>query len=1457
MATLLLSAAGAAVGSTVPGSFLGLTGAVVGRAVGAAIGRVIDQKMVGRGSEAVEVGRVDRFRLSGATPGAPVAQIFGRMRLGGQVIWATQFKETVTVTTTTNGGGGGGKGAPSQPQVTTTTTSYDYSISLACALCEGPILRVGRIWADGMELAPESLTLRVYKGSEDQLPDPRMEAVEGAGQVPAYRGIAYVVIEDLDLGPFGNRVPQFSFEVMRAAQPEGLQDAPLLHEAVKAIALMPGTGEYALATSPVTYRKAIGQAVSANVNTPAGVPDMRMSMEALTGELPQCESVSLIVSWFGDDLRAGQCSVRPKVEQTAVDGVEMPWSVAGLSRAQAQTIAQIDGRPVYGGTPTDQSVIQAVQAIHTAGKSVLFYPFLLMDQLAQNGKTDPYTGAADQPAFPWRGRITGDVALGRAGSTDQTASNGQAVAAFFRTARATDFTISSGAVSYSGPQEWSYRRFILHCAAVCAAAGGVESFCIGSEMRGLTWMRDDFGFPAVQALRELAANVRQILPNAKLSYAADWSEYFGFQPQDGSGDVYFHLDALWSDPNIDFVAIDNYMRLSDWRDGKTHADATWGSIYDLEYLRSNIEGGEGFDWYYDGGEAREDQRRSVISDGSTALVVGQSLGEMNAGVASGFLDAARNETVVLTGLARLEGGSDAVLWRAGDAVLEVAGGELRLDAGGLQISKSVSDLPFDGLRHEVTWELRPQAPARLRLWIDAELIAETEQSAPMSGSVWATAGPMEWLARDAGPLAAYDSAAQTEADAPWVYRYKAIRDWWQNPHFDRRGTRVLPRPTSWQPMSKPIWFTEIGCAAIDKGTNLPNKFYDPKSTESGFPHYSNGRRDDYMQMQYIRAVTSYWEDSDKNPISPIYNAPMLDTSRSHVWAWDARPWPAFPNRDDLWSDGENYGRGNWISGRVASQPLAAVVAEICERAGMSSYDVSGLHGVVRGHVSADLDTGRARLQPLMTGLGFQAVERAGMLTFLPLPNDPVAILKEGETAIDEEDGAGFFHQRAGEVETVGRLRIGHTESDGAYEDRVVEAIFPDDTADTASDNDLPLVMLQSEAQNTAERWLAQSRVARDSVSFSLPPSRREVVAGCVIALPDGSAWRVDQVEDTGALAIEAVRVEPTSYDVPDGIEAPTPQARFVQPVPVSSVFMDLPLLSGTEVEHAPTLAIAADPWPGHVAVYSAPSSEGFALNSIVETGSVVGVLEDPLQAARSGLWDRGAPVRVRITGGDLSSSAVAGVLNGANVAAIGTGNGETWEVIQFADAKLTAPDIWEIGLRLRGQAGTDALMPPIWPAGSLFVLLDGRQKQLDLPMSARGLIRHYRVGPAARALDDPSYEEHVLAFEGVGLRPLSPVHLRVKQGPSGLDISWIRRTRVDGDTWQGTDVPLGEEREAYLLRLRVGADVKREVMLSAPQFSYSDAMRASDGIGASFTIEVAQLSDRFGQGPFTRIEIND
>ncbi|WP_299302290.1 glycoside hydrolase/phage tail family protein [uncultured Litoreibacter sp.] len=1331
MATILLSAAGAAIGGAIGGGVLGLSSVVIGRAIGATIGRAIDQSLMGTGSQTVETGKLDRMRIMGASEGGAVPRVFGRTRVAGNVIWTSNYRETVTAHRS------GGKGAPKGP----TTHAYSYSISLAIALCEGEIARVGRVWADGAIVNRDDLNMQVYRGTEDQLPDPVMSAIEGDGQVPAYRGIAYVVFEDLPLEAFGNRVPQFSFEVLRPAQPEFHNEPSSIADLVEGVALLPGSGEYALATTPVFRPNAAGAEVAVNQNSQGGQVDIVASLEALTGELPRCKSTSLVVSWFGDDLRAGHCRCQPKVEEAAPaeigssllgvgsrpadeDGENSdfsawvpeeedrhPWIVGGATRAQAEVVGKIDGRPVYGGTPSDASVIEAIAALHDAGQDVMFYPFLLMEVLDGNSLPDPWTGSTGQPALPWRGRITSERAPGIAQSTDQTAAARTEVAAFMGSAVPADFTINGQQVTYDGPEEYSYRRFILHYAHLCAAAGGVSAFCIGSEMRGLTQLRDETGsFPAVEAFRQLAAEVKAILPGAKVGYAADWTEYFGYHPQDGTGDVLFHLDPLWADDAIDFIGIDNYMPIADWRADEAQADAAFGSIYNLDYLSSNVAGGEGFDWYYRDQQERDLQIRTPISDGAY--------------------------------------GED------------------------------------------------------------------------------------------------------------WIYRFKDLKGWWQNAHHDRIGGVRSSVSTAWVPSSKPFWMTELGCGAIDKGPNQPNKFFDAKSSESGLPHYSNGRRDDYVQLQFLRAYHDHFADIQNNPVSTAYGGSMVDVSKTHIWAWDARPWPDFPNNTAVWSDGENHLTGHWLTGRTGVQTLASVVAELCEAAGVTQYDVSALEGVLRGFTIDEFETGRASLQTLMVAFGFDVIEQGGALIFRNRGVSDAIIVGENDYVRLDGEEAALEAVRAPQAEVVGEVRLGYAAGEGAFETHVASARFPDDTTALSSQNDLPLSLNAAEARGIAERWLAEARVARETVRLALPPSRSEVGAGDVIALStEGdvlSTYRVDRVEDSGPRLLEASRIERQIYTPSEGSETLPEHRAFSIPVPITTQFMDLPLLTGNEVPHAPHVAVSADPWPGSAAVYGASNDADYDLDQLIERPSILGVTQSPLDAAAPGLWCDGPVLRVVLQRGTLSSSDRARVLNGANAAVIGDGSSSNWEVIQFATAELVAPQTYDLSGFLRGQAGSDGIMPTQWPAGSTFVMLDGAPQQLDLQLAQRELARHYRVGPGLRPLDDPAFRHYVEAFGGVGLRPFSPAHLRVVPHAGGWDVGWIRRTRIDGDSWASVDVPLGEDFERYLVRVVKDEVVLHEAQVASPEWSYPAATALAEGAVAPFEIQIAQVSQSFGPGPFAR-----
>ena len=1284
MATLVLAAVGSAVGASVGGAVLGVSSAVIGQAVGASVGRALDQRLLGSGAAPVERGRVENFRLLGAREGAGLPRLYGAMRVSGQVIWATRFREHVRAA-------GGGKGTPA-PAV----RSYSYSVSLAVALCEGEIVRLGKVWADGQEIALDGMTYRLYRGDAEQAPDPLIVAVEGAA--PAYRGTAYIVFEDLELGRFGNRIPQFTFEVVRKPEQTGEVEAADL---VRAVALIPGTGEYALATEPVVYPLDKGVSRPANVHGAGQVPDLVRSVEMMGQDLPDCGSVALVVSWFGDDLRCSDCTVQPAVEQVATDGDVMPWSVSGVGRTAAKVVGRVDGRPAFGGTPADESVMQAIAHIRAAGKEVMFYPFMLMDILPGNGLPDPWSDTGEQAAVPWRGRITTSKAPGIFGSPDQGSGAADEVAAFFGTAAVGDFVQGATGVAYNGPAEWSYRRFILHYAHLCAAAGGVSAFCIGSEMRALTQIRDGRNsFPAVAEMVRLARDVRTVLgPDCKIGYAADWSEYFGYHPQDGSGDVLFHLDPLWADDDIDFIGIDNYMPLSDWRDDPAQADGA-ASIYDLAYLQGNIEGGEGFEWYYASEADRVAQRRTPIVDGAY--------------------------------------GED------------------------------------------------------------------------------------------------------------WVFRYKDIRNWWGDQHFDRIGGVRSGQPTAWMPGSKPVWFTELGCPAVDKGTNQPNMFVDDLSAEGGLPHFSNGNRDDLIQHRYLQAVLGYWSDPANNPAASAYDGRMVDVARAHVWAWDARPYPAFPEQISVWSDGGKFARGHWISGRIHMASLPAVVRDICAKAGVRDVDVSELYGLVQGFLVGDVETARASLQPLMLAYGFDAFERDGGLVFRS--RDQRVDLVLDKTRFVEAKGEALALTRAPEAETAGRVRVGFVDAENDYQSGAVEHVFPDDSAAHVAVSNLPLALREGEAKGIAERWLAESRIARDGVEFTLPPSMDNVRAGDVVEL-DGAGYRIERVEEAGVRRMAGVRVEAGVYAARyrDGAGRVKPPA--VEFGPVYAELLDLPLFEGAD-EVAPYVLASGEPWPGRVAVYSAAADYGYALNTELNASAVVGALSEGLARGAPDVWQRAA-VRVKLASGVLQSADAAAVLNGANRAALRNGGGD-WEVFQFRDALLVGDGEYVLSNLLRGQAGTEFAIPDVWPAGTDFVLLDQAVKQVGLGASERGLERHYRIGAGHLPYDDASYNHLVFAAGGVGLRPYAPAHLKQVGGV----FRWVRRTRIEGDVWQGYEVPLGEVREAYLVRVRIGGSVVREAEVSVPEFDYTAAMRAADGVSGPFEFEVAQISERFGAGAFVKGTFN-
>ena len=854
------------------------------------------------------------------------------------------------------------------------------------------------------------------------------------------------------------------------------------------MALIPGAGEFVYATEIVSEDDGEGTTAPQNAHNASGETDLKASLDELQGLAPALGAVSLVVGWFGDDLRAGSIQIKPGVETVSKSTYPESWNVDGVTRANAHLLSQIDGRPAYGGTPSDQSVVEAIAELKSRGWRVLFNPFLFMDVPAGNALQNPYTDNAagtGQPAYPWRGRVTVSPASGFLGSVDKTATAATQVSAFFGSATSANFSVDGTQVSWTGGSDWGYRRMVLHYAKLCAAAGGVDAFLIGSESRGLTRTRSDATtYPAVAALKTLAADVRAILgPGTKIGYAADWSEWGNHQTGDVPGSLIFNLDPLWSDANIDFIGIDNYMPLADWRDGTPHRDYDAANgptdIHDPAYLAANIKGGEDYDWYYASAADRDAQSRTPIGDG---------LGK------------------------------------------------------------------------------------------------------------------------------------------PWVWRAKDLWAWWSNAHYDRPSGSESSGPTSWVAQSKPIWFTELGCPAVDKGANQPNVFIDPKSSESALPYYSNGARDDLIQRRFLEAHLNFWNESANNPSSNVYSGRMLDTANLYAWCWDARPFPFFPARSDVWGDAADYRTGHWLNGRLGAVQLSDLAAALCADAAFADYDVSNLSGLVTGFAVTDTMSVRDAMAPLSVAYFFDGAESEGLVKFVMRGRPTASPFGEDDIVPPDGDASfGFSFDRAQETDLPLASRVLYLDADADYRQAVAEARRLTALCDRVATSSLPLVLDQGQAIGIGQILLMDAWTMRESATFSLAPSQIALDPTDEVLLDAGGRTRrlrLTGIDDAGARAISAVATDPSIYEAIVGpVRGTTTMQSVRQTGRALAVFLDLPLLTDSQNPNAPLVAAYADPWPGAVQILKSPTDSKYALDTSVTQPASLGATIADFYSGPLWRWD--------------------------------------------------------------------------------------------------------------------------------------------------------------------------------------------------------------------------------------------
>jgi hypothetical protein len=523
----IFSSIGSALGGALGGGIL----SSIGRFAGQMLGTYLENSF----HEPEEYYRFknikESFRFSKAVYGQTIPLIFGSIKINGKIIWSDQIKEIQSASTETKYFNNS-----SREKSLYHTTNCEYYLSFALAICEGTIAELTRVWANNELINLGAYKFRLYLGTEEQMPDPLIIANIGP-QAPAFRGLSYIVFEDLPLEDFDHSVPNFSFEVLRKAN---ISINSSVEDLVKAIVMIPGSGEFVYDTiiqSKIIsncYDMVIAKKII-NSHNYYNIANSVHSLNQLNTACSNIEWIAPVACWFGDNLDARNCSIKPAVEyQDENSKYTEEWYVGRYSRLSAKLISRdSDDNPRYGGSVNDASIIRYLEELRRRNLKIMFYPmfFLYIDNK------------------PWRGHLT---------------ANASDIEEFFNKAE-------------------GYNNFILHYARL--VKNHVDAFVIGSELIGLTKVKNGTNnFPAVTELINLARLVKETVgANVLVTYAADWSEYHH------SSDGWYNLDKLWASPYIDFVGIDAYFPVT----------KTISSSISPEEIINGWKSGEGYDYYID------------------------------------------------------------------------------------------------------------------------------------------------------------------------------------------------------------------------------------------------------------------------------------------------------------------------------------------------------------------------------------------------------------------------------------------------------------------------------------------------------------------------------------------------------------------------------------------------------------------------------------------------------------------------------------------------------------------------------------------------------------------------------------------------------------------------------------------------------------------------------------------
>ncbi len=497
---------------------------------------------------------------------------------------------------------------------------------------------------------------------------------------------------------------------------------------------------------------------------------------------------------------------------------------------------------------------------------------------------------------------------------------------------------------------------------------------------------------------------------------------------------------------------------------------------------------------------------------------------------------------------------------------------------------------------------------------------------------------------------------------------------------------------------------------------------------------------------------------------------------------------------------------------------------------------------------------REAIEQLSALYNFDAVIAGGKIDF---------IARQGKVAceIDEDDlVAGkamtlVSLTRTQESELPHEIALSFADSENNFQMARVMSRRLEGRSARQSEAQAAVITNRSNAQMLANIWLQDLWIGRETAEFSVRPGLIGLQPGDLVRLTgayDGRLFQIQRITDGAARQISARAVDPSVYD----INAPRLSYRAAAaPTIYGPPRIEVLDLALWRAEGALSYVAAfAEPWPGPLAIIKIDTSGVTQGVGVIAKRAMIGDTLNPLPAGPVGRFDRGASLTIRFSTGELSSVDDRTALAGQTTIAIRDENND-WEILSFAHAELVDEKTYRLSRLIRGLGGEEHLAARTKPAGATVVVLNDALTPLSQRASEIGATMTYAIGPADRDFSDPLFGRATAGATDKALRPYAPTHLQARRTSEGVEISFIRRGRIDSDIWETVDIPLGEDQEAYEAEIDLSSGL-RILKTQTMQFLYPRAQELAD-FGApqsALSIRIYQMSALVGRGfPFSGI----